>query len=278
MLTKATKTKHERRRQTGFAKRWGRAKPPKLPELMKPDGAGYMMPLYCAAQWIATRGGTEVINPLDEAIWREAYEDLRDRIASEDVKFAVERVEAREDLRAADFAFYAVDYPFSERPTRSNEVCLVLRLYLDEEYWQRGGGYRVEKGKRVLWRRLMVSKADIARWWPFVSINANATLTQADATLAASASLQPQPALAVTPLVTGGPGRPTSMHLVELEHRDRWQRDVAQTRVAHEARELAEWFRAKHPNAPPLTAKTIENKIRFAHRQRVAERSKTPRN
>jgi len=281
-----TKTKHKRRRQTGFAKRWGRAKPPKLPELMKPDGAGYM-PLYCAAQWIATCGGTRVINPLDEAIWREAYKELLDRIASEDVKVVGERPDGvSEEISGAHFASCAVDYPFSDRRLLNfndrvlgNEFCLVSRPYLDDEHWRRGGyDDRLENRQGVRWRRLQVLKADIARWWPFVSINANATLTQADATLAASASLQPQPALAVTPLVTGGPGRPTSMHLVELEHRDRWQRDVAQSRVAHEARELAEWFRAKHPNAPRLTAKTIENKIRFAHRQRVAERSKTPRN
>src|SRR5262249_28174908 len=85
MLTKGPKTKHKRRRQTGFTKRWGRANPPKLPELMKPDGAGYM-PLYCAAQFIATRGGTLEINPHDEGLWREAFKDLLDRIASEDVK------------------------------------------------------------------------------------------------------------------------------------------------------------------------------------------------
>jgi hypothetical protein len=37
----------------------------RLPELVRPDGAGYMA-LYCAAQWIATRGGTLEINPLDD--------------------------------------------------------------------------------------------------------------------------------------------------------------------------------------------------------------------
>ena len=201
-----TKTKHKRRRQTGFAKRWGRAKPPKLPELMKPDGTGYM-PLYCAAQWIATCGGTRVINPLDEAIWREAYKELLDRIASEDVKVVGERPDGvSEEISGAHFASCAVDYPFSDRRLLNfndrvlgNEFCLVSRPYLDDEHWRRGGyDDRLENRQGVRWRRLQVLKADIARWWPFVSINANATLTQADATLSASASLQPQPALAVT--------------------------------------------------------------------------------
>jgi hypothetical protein len=33
-----------------------------LPSLVKPEGSGYM-PLYFAAQWIATRGGTLEIDP-----------------------------------------------------------------------------------------------------------------------------------------------------------------------------------------------------------------------
>src|SRR5262249_43886830 len=51
------------------AKRWAPTEPPKLPELMKPDGAG-LMPLSCAVQLIAERGGTRKINPLAQAVWR----------------------------------------------------------------------------------------------------------------------------------------------------------------------------------------------------------------
>src|SRR5262249_44383227 len=167
------------------AKRWGRAKPPELPELMKPDGAGFM-PLYCAAQRIAQHGGTRKINPLDEAIWRKAFKDLLDHIASGDVKVVGERPDGvSEDISGAHFASCSVNYPFSDRPFLGNELCLVSYPYLDEEYWRGGKDDRLENWRGVRWRRLMVSKADIARWWPFVSINANATLTQADATLAA---------------------------------------------------------------------------------------------
>jgi hypothetical protein len=253
MLTKGPKTKHERRRQTGFAKRWGRAKPPKLPELMKPDGAGYM-PLYCAAHFIATRGGTLAFNPLREAIWRKAFKDLRDRIVSGDVKVVGERPDGvLEDIGGVHFAFCPVDYPFSERRNLGNEFCLVMHpsTSIDDEHWRHGFDDRLENRRGVRWRRLTVLKADVSRCWPFGKSQDHRT---------------------------GAPGRPSGMYLVEEEHRRRFQRGVAQTHVAVEARELAEWFRAKHPNAPPLTAKTIENKIRSAHRQRVAERSKTPRN
>jgi hypothetical protein len=250
------------------AKRWAPAEPPELPELMKPDGAGYM-PLYCVAQWIAQRGGTRKINPLDEAIWREAYKDLLDHIVSGDVKVVGERPDGiSEEISGAHFASCSVNYPFSDPPILGNEFWLVSYPYLDDEYWRGGKDDRLENWRGVRWRRLMVSKADIARWWPFVSINANATLTQADATLSASASLQPQPALAVTPLGTGAPGRPTSMHLVEEEHRARRARGDANSKIGAEAEYLSTWLANAHPTMPRATAKTIRNRLSSEYRRR----------
>src|SRR5262249_51441301 len=55
-----------------------------LPELIKHDGPGYM-PLYCAAQWIATRGGTLEIDPSDLSVWQDAFAQLLPRIASDEV-------------------------------------------------------------------------------------------------------------------------------------------------------------------------------------------------
>jgi hypothetical protein len=264
-----TKSKHKRRVAPATAKRWARTKPPKLPNLVKPDGAGYMA-LYCAAQWIVTRGGT--LNPHASAagyhttaaerrrngegfrqrIWREAFKDLLDRIASGDVKVVGERPDGvSEDISGAHFASCSVDYPFSDRRILGNELCLVSHPDLDDEHWRHGFDDRLENRRGVRWRRLQALKADVARCWPFGKSQDHRT---------------------------GAPGRPSSMYLVEEEHRRRFQRGVAQTHVASEARDLAEWFRAKHPDAPPLTARTIENKIRSEHRQRVAERSKTPRN
>lgn len=76
--------------------------------------------------------------------------------------------------------------------------------------------------------------------------------------------------------ITGTPGRPSSMHLVEREHARRCAEGEAegeaQGPVAREAAHLAEWLRAAHPEAPPPTAKTIENRIRAAHRRHHATR------
>lgn len=72
------------------------------------------------------------------------------------------------------------------------------------------------------------------------------------------------------PAATGAPGRPSGMHLVEREHARRCAEGRALGPVAQEAAELAAWFRRAHPDAPPPTAKTIENRIRSAHRRHRA--------
>jgi hypothetical protein len=76
------------------------------------------------------------------------------------------------------------------------------------------------------------------------------------------------------PRTSGAPGRPSSMHLIEIEHRARWERGETQSGVAAESRALRDWFVAKHPNAPPPSPSTIENRIRREYRQLAAK----PRN
>lgn len=72
------------------------------------------------------------------------------------------------------------------------------------------------------------------------------------------------------PTATGAPGRPSGMHLIEREHARRCAEGRALGPVAREAADLAAWFRTAHPEAPPPTAKTIENRIRSAHRRQHA--------
>ena len=223
----------------------------RLPELVKPDGAGYMA-LYCAAQWIATRSGTLEINPLDEGLWREAFKDLLDRIASEDVKVVGVRDGATEPehISGIHFASCPVHYPFSDLRwdlILSEELCLVSRPYIDDEHWRGGFNDCLEDRRGVRWGRLMVLKADVARCWPFAG---------------------------ALDYRTGAPGRPTSMHLVEQEWRDRWQRGDAETGIGAEAEALAEWLRTEHPDTPQLTPKTIKNRLRHKHRRRVGDAQK----
>ncbi len=165
------------------------AKIQQLPELVKPVGAGYM-PLYCAAQWIVTHGGTREINPLDEVLWREAYKALLDRIASEDVKVLGVRDGATETVSGIHFASCSVVYPLSDPrfdQILSKELCLFSRPYLDDEHWRGGFDDSLEDRRGARWRRLMVLKADVARYWPFA---------------------------AALDYRTRAPGRPSAMHLV----------------------------------------------------------------
>jgi hypothetical protein len=61
------------------------------------------------------------------------------------------------------------------------------------------------------------------------------------------------------------------MHLVEAEYRARWDRGEAKTSIGAEAESLAEWLQKKHQDAPPLTPKTIANRLRHEHRERIAK-------
>ena len=60
------------------------------PAQIAPTGDGYM-PLYCAAQWIATAGHAVPWDVAADALWGQAYRSLCDAIASEEVKIIGER-------------------------------------------------------------------------------------------------------------------------------------------------------------------------------------------
>ncbi|ESZ17791.1 hypothetical protein X735_12540 [Mesorhizobium sp. L2C085B000] len=61
---------------------------------------------------------------------------------------------------------------------------------------------------------------------------------------------------------TGGPGRPTSLHLVEIEFRRRRDAGQLKASLAGECDHLAAWLKSTHPSRPQMTSKTIQNRIR----------------
>ncbi len=101
----------------------------------------------------------------------------------------------------------------------------------------------------------MVLKPDVLRHWPF-SV-AEGTMNTA-------------------PMINnaGAPGRPSSMHLVELEYRARWDRGEANVSIGAEAQVLSEWLRNTYPDAPRLTPKTITNRLRHEHQGRTKKTRK----
>jgi hypothetical protein len=225
-----------------------------LPALVKPEGPGYM-PLYFAAQWIATCGGNLEIDPCDLPVWQNAFVQLLSRIASEQVAVTGVRQGERERVAGHVFANIQVDYPFSDTPFNllvSDELYLSCCVYIDKEHWQKGWNDVLETRQGCKWSKLMVLKSDVARCWPFCF--------GVDET-------EDPPQIRHT----GAPGRPSSMHLVEAEYRARWDRGEAETSIGAEAEMLAEWLWKKHPDVPQLTPKTIANRLRHEHRERIAK-------
>ncbi len=216
-----------------------------LPATMSPHGAGYM-PLYCAAQWIATEGGTLNIDPDKMPVWREAYAELLSRIASDEVVVTGVTGGERAKLDGFLFASMAVDYPFAEADMDlmfSEQLHLVSYPYIDEEHWRNGidDSLRDRSGKRA--SQLMVLKADVARCWPFKE------------------KREPPETH------SGAAGRPSAMHFVEAEYARR--RAIGELRggIGAVAAELAMWAKNTHPRLRTPTARTIANVLRERHRK-----------
>jgi hypothetical protein len=225
-----------------------------LPALVKPEGPGYM-PLYCAAQWIATRGGTVKIDPGDLTVWQDAFAQLLARIASDEVTVTGLQEGQRKKLEGHIFAGMLVDFPFHDTPFNllvSEELYLSSCVYIDEEHWQKGWNDVLETRHGAKWSKLMALKSDVARCWPF---------GVSQATIEEPVQIHH----------TGAPGRPSLMHLVEAEYRARCNRGEAEASIGAEAKALAEWLQNKHPDVPRLKPKSIANRLRHEHRERTTK-------
>jgi len=64
------------------------------------------------------------------------------------------------------------------------------------------------------------------------------------------------------------------MHLVEREYLARAARGDTNASIGEEAKVLFDWLQSAHPDAPPLTAKTIANRLRHEHRERMRKAQK----
>lgn len=228
----------------------------RLPDLVRPDGPG-VMPLYCAAQWIATEGGAIDVDPADVGRWTAAYGELLARISSDEMKVIGFRDGMREPVPGYQFAGVKVSYPFADAPLElilSDEMYLQSYAYTGEKDWLEGLDDSLLKYRGPKWARLVVLRADVAKLWAFA---------QAGGEL---------PDLDPLSYRSGGPGRPSSVHLVEAEFRRRCALATVEGSMAKESVYLAAWLQSAHPNAPPLTPKTITNRLLPTFRARTASR------
>ena len=208
-----------------------------LPPTVRPEGAGDF-PLYCAAQWIATHGGTRSVDPADQSVWNAAYDELKAQIRSGVVSVTGVQNGVPEKIDGHIFSSaLRVDYPFAEASfdlTVSDELYLRSYAYLDPEYWDNGFDDSLCIRNGIVWSKLTVLKSEIANCWPFEG-----------------------------PIIrTGAPGRPSPMHLVLEEHQKRIERGEIKREVSREAKHLEHWFKNAHPGWPQPKAGSIENRIR----------------
>lgn len=215
------------------------------PAQIAPTGDGYM-PLYCAAQWIATAGHAVPWDVAADALWGEAYRSLCDAIASEEVKIIGERDGEKGLVPSYLFANCEISHHANLSLPDEGQFYLSSCPYIDESRWLGGiGDTMVGRNGIANWERLRVQKKDVWRLWP---------LRDAQAILKT--------------VRTGMRGRPTSAPEIKREHSARWDRGEALPSVRAEALALWNWIRSRHPEAAPGKPKTIEETIRAEHRIR----------
>lgn len=214
-----------------------------LPAVIPPDGDGYM-PLYSAAEWIATEGGTIDFDPTDEARWRPAFDQLLGAIASEKVRVVGLRGGIREPVPGYNFAGVLVDYPHTGAPLEvilSGTGYLRSYPYLDELHWRKGFHDALVSRHKDHWTHLLVERGDVRQRWPFAA---------------------PETAK------TGAPGRPAlSMHLIFDELERRAKAGTLASKVGDESVQLVAWLKEMHADMPRPKPKTVENQIRDRFRE-----------
>jgi hypothetical protein len=203
--------------------------------------------------WIATGGEPrdcdeeELENAartlLRQARSKEAPLSVKGRRSSESSRESV----PRDDLSDA-MPFVAMD----ERKFFSGAPCLHWNSMLEDA---RGDVIENASGL-VSWRNLAIEREDMLQLWP----------APQDEDLAESAGSANAREDQMLPYKTGAQGRPSPIQLVEREAERRRASGNSFEKVSEEADHLHKWCRREHPNAPTPTSKTIENKIRCAHR------------
>ncbi|RYE51398.1 MAG: hypothetical protein EOP21_01480 [Hyphomicrobiales bacterium] len=217
---------------------WRRVEKPRLipTETMAPVGHGYM-PLYCAAQWIATAGGRRDFDPDDLEQWRPAYRDLVAAISSDAIRIVGVTGSETKPVPAHLFAGIRVKHPYEDMALDlilSNELVLVSLPYIDEEHWLGGFSDALTDRRGDHWSRLMVEKSGVRTLWPFDD----------------------------APPRSGAPGRPTSAHLFVPEMERRAAHGELSSTLAGETRYLSQWLKDQHPDMPQALPGSIEEVIR----------------
>ena len=207
-----------------------------LPLSMPPIGDGYM-PLYCAAEWIATNGGQVDFEISDEQHWPPAFNALLSAIASEKVRVTGVHGHLRETVPAAVFGDLRVFYPSGNADDSflGTGASFLQSWPYDEEEWRSGFSDKITSSFEDQWTALMVEKGDVRGVWPFDKSD---------------------------PPRSGVPGRPTSSHLLFAEMNLRSSQGLLESSLAAESRFLSSWLAQHHPEMPQAKPKAVQEAIR----------------
>ncbi|MFN8831657.1 MAG: hypothetical protein ACK5W0_17565 [Labrys sp. (in: a-proteobacteria)] len=209
---------------------------PTEPEIIRPEGHGYMT-MFHAALWIGTEGGLVRFPVNDEVAWETAFRALLAAVSTNAVSVIGVRDGTSEPIPGYHFAGCPVDLPWSDTSIDLRfgmELYLRSYSYIDEDHWRKGFDDSLCVGRIVRWSRLMVPKEHVVKLWPF-------------AIQAAAGS--------------GLPGRPTSKHLIDAEFMRRAEAGEMASKITDEANALVEWLRIHHPDAQVPTTKTVRNNL-----------------
>jgi hypothetical protein len=115
----------------------------------------------------------------------------------------------------------------------------------DIEVFEARDPKRASQKPAIRWQAVTVNRDDVLQVWPTPTVESTSTLDL---------------------YRTGGPGKPSAIHLVVAEFGRRQSDGLTQPILKNEAAALREWLTKNHPSSPNTTAKTIANRIRNEHR------------
>ena len=139
--------------------------PDRPPNLVRPDGHGYM-PLFCAVHWIASRGGAVDVG-WDAEGWENAYADLLDRVAANEVELVGTRGGQRERIEPYELALSSIVYPWDDHIAAAmalgGSTALFSTAHADERLVTEGLGDYVRNADGPIWSMLLVRKEQVAK-------------------------------------------------------------------------------------------------------------------
>jgi hypothetical protein len=138
------------------------------PALIFPEPGSYM-PLYSAAQWIASRAFEVVPDEIDEEEWRTSYRSLLDALSAGKVRASGVRGGERSLISPHAFAACRIVHwweGYQQDIAGGRELYLRCGVYANDEQWRGGNHDALTNVLDEGWMMVLVSGEDVATLWP----------------------------------------------------------------------------------------------------------------